>query len=189
MVAPSTARTGAIEMSASSPFSAEMYERHYDELRRAARRICRDPDTADDLVHEAFARLIVEVDAGRAPDNGAAWLHRVIANAGVSIARKAASQRRYAPVLAARGVSEPPDAAVVGRELHAEVDALLAGVPSEARTALVLAASGYSGREIAATIGRTPLATRSMLSRSRARLRAQLEASAGGRAAWLEPVA
>jgi RNA polymerase sigma factor (sigma-70 family) len=176
-------------MSASSAIVSAMYQAHHEHLRRSAWRICRDDATAEDLVQEAFTRLIVEVNAGRTPENVPAWLSRVISNAAISLARKAATGHQYAPMVAMRGTGETPEAAVLEHELRTEVDALLAGVRPDTRTALVLAASGYTGGEIARTIGRTPLATRALMCRARARLREQLNASAPHPHGHLEPVA
>ena len=44
---------------------------------------------------------------------------------------------------------------------------------------MVLAANGYRGREIAADLGRTELATRALLCRARSRLRARLDPTLG----------
>ena len=41
----------------------------------------------------------------------------------------------------------------------------------------MLAAHGFSGREIAATLGRSELATRSLICRARLRLRERLEST------------
>ena len=54
--------------------------------------------------------------------------------------------------------------------------AALGTLPEAARTALLLAASGYPGAEIAAAIGRSDTATRTMMSRARLRLRDSLAA-------------
>jgi RNA polymerase sigma-70 factor (ECF subfamily) len=175
-------------MSASSAVIAAAYESHYGELRRAAWRICRDPSTAEDLVQEAFSRLIVEVDGGRTPDNIRAWLHRVIANGAISGSRKAATGVRFAHLVAARGVGEAPDDVALDNELRAEVDAMLAGVPAYTRQALVLAAEGFTGGEIARSLGRTPVATRALMSRARRRLREQLGAAGFDQAHSFRPV-
>jgi DNA-directed RNA polymerase specialized sigma24 family protein len=55
----------------------------------------------------------------------------------------------------------------------------LAGLTPDARTALMLAAHGFTGHEIAEAIGRSDLATRSLLCRARLRLREQLTGTEG----------
>ena len=68
-----------------------------------------DADTADDIVSEAFARLVAEVYAGRRPTNPGAWLHRVCVNLVVSGARRTSSLRRAIPRMADTGVSASPE--------------------------------------------------------------------------------
>ena len=65
-----------------STFSVEReidraYREHAARLKGFAMTLTRDPDAADDLVQEAFIRLVREMQAGRPPDNVGAWLHRV----------------------------------------------------------------------------------------------------------------
>ncbi len=48
---------------------AEAYDESATRLRAFALRATRDPAGADDLVQEAFLRLVVEVRSGRQPDN------------------------------------------------------------------------------------------------------------------------
>ena len=64
---------------------------------------------------------------------------------------------------------------MLARERRSTLDAVLATLPAEARTALLLSADGFSGEEIAAAIGRSHGATRTMLSRARVRVRLALE--------------
>jgi RNA polymerase sigma-70 factor (ECF subfamily) len=154
----------------------EMFERHHDELLRAALRICRNPETAEDLVQEALLRLMVEVDTRGAPDNVRAWLHRVITNLAISLGRRATVSRRYAGALVRRDEPDTPEAIVLDLEARSALAAALQTLPEGARTALVLAASGYPGAEIAAAIGRSDTATRTMMSRARLRLRDSLAA-------------
>jgi len=68
---------------------------------------------------------------------------------------------------------------VLGRERTAALDAALATLPADARTALLLSAEGFSGEEIAAAISRSHSATRTLLSRARVRVRLQLEQHGG----------
>jgi DNA-directed RNA polymerase specialized sigma24 family protein len=60
------------------------------------------------------------------------------------------------------------------RETNSALLAALATVPSDARAALLMAAQGFSGREIAEAIGRSEMATRTMMFRAREKLRVYL---------------
>jgi RNA polymerase sigma factor (sigma-70 family) len=150
------------------------YDAHQRELYSFALHATRDPEIAADLVQEAFARLIVEVDAGRPPDNVRAWLYRVIANLVVSRGRRAAVARGKLGSLAEPGVDEGPEPAYLEHERRSELEAVLAELDEDARTALVMAASGFKGMEIADAIGRSGNATRTMMCRSRLQLRRRL---------------
>jgi RNA polymerase sigma-70 factor (ECF subfamily) len=156
--------------------ASAMFERHHDELLRAALRACRDPDTAEDLVQEALLRLMVEIDTRGEPLNVRAWLHRVIANLAISLGRRATVSRRHAGALVRRDEPATPEAIVLSLEARSALAAALGTLPEATRTALVLAASGYPGAEIAAAIGRSDTATRTMMSRARLRLRDSMAA-------------
>jgi DNA-directed RNA polymerase specialized sigma24 family protein len=69
----------------------------------------------------------------------------------------------------------PPDDTYLRGEMRREVWAALGELSVDARTALLLAAHGFSGREVAEALGRTELATRSLICRARLRLRERLE--------------
>jgi RNA polymerase sigma-70 factor, ECF subfamily len=156
--------------------ASTMFERYRDELHRAAYRVCRDPDTAEDLVQEALLRLMLEIDTRGAPENMRAWLHRVINNLAISLGRHATVGRKYAGALVRHEEPATPEAIVLQFEARAALASALQTLPDGARTALVLAASGYAGAEIAAAIGRSDCATRTMMSRARLKLRDQLVA-------------
>jgi len=68
-----------------------------------------------------------------------------------------------------------PESIVVGGELAAQVEALVGELSTTERRAVLLAADGARGREIAAAVGRTPAATRTLLCRARAKLREGLQ--------------
>jgi RNA polymerase sigma-70 factor, ECF subfamily len=169
------------ETSGTAEQVAAAYDLHQRELFTFAVRACRDREVAEDLVHEAFTRLIVELEAGRPPANVRAWLYRVTANLNVSRARRTAVAQRQAAGLVDRGVEPGPELTFLGSERREAIETALAELGDDARTALLMAADGFSGMEIAEAIGRTGLATRALMCRARLQLRERLgsyEASA-----------
>jgi len=152
------------------------YDAHQRELFSFALRSCRDRGIAEELVQEAFTRLFVEIEAARTPDNIRAWLYRVIANLAVSGGRRTTVARRRLGALAAADVDvdEGPEPAYLEHEREADLETALAELDVDARTALVMAACGFKGMEIADAIGRSGNATRTMMCRSRLRLRERL---------------
>ena len=115
----------------------------------------RDPELAADVVQEAFLRLARELREGRCPDSPPAWLAQVARNLATSHARRAATARRFEPMLVRRDVSDDPALAVLARERAAAVRVALACLRPVDSEALLLAAQGLSGAEIAQRIGRT----------------------------------
>jgi len=157
-----------------SDLVAATYDAHQRELYSFALRTARDPEVAEDLVHESFVRLIVEVEAGREPTNVRAWLYRVIANLAVSRARRAAVAQRQLGELLDRRTEGGPEPQFLEQERRSDLDLVLAELGEDARTALLMAANGFSGLEIAEAIGRSANATRSMMCRARLQLRERL---------------
>lgn len=150
------------------------FEEHAGKLTGFAFALSRDRDIADDLVQETFLRLVKELAADRTPENIPAWLFRVCANLATSRGRRATVAQRFL-----RGIhvvpDEPPaDTETLRRETNSALVAGLATVPTDARTALLMAAQGFSGHEIAEAIGRTEMATRTMMFRAREKLRVYL---------------
>ena len=177
-------RTGAAERSAGDGFVTAAFDEFADRLTAFAIASVRDRDIADDLVGEAYLRLVREVRAGRRPDHVGGWLFRVLGNLVVSRGRRQTVARRMLPRLrAADDEAEPPEALVVRRETNDRTVQALRRLPEDARVALLLAAQGYDMETIGAAIGRSASATRTFVCRSRVRLRdliADAEASAEG---------
>ncbi len=155
------------------------FELYHGELYSFLRRSTRDEAAAEDLLQETFLRLAGEAEAGRTPDNVRGWLYRVASNLAISRGRRRkvafAWMDRYGRG-AAEGTGESPEARVLARERTSSIEEVLATLPVEARTALLLAAEGFRGEEIATLIGRSHAATRTLLSRTRVRVRLELEA-------------
>ena len=80
---------------------AEWYEAYGAELLLFARQLT-DAQQADDIVQEAFIKLLGE---GRPPDNARAWLYRVVRNEAVSFMRRLRLKRRVSERLG--GAAEP----------------------------------------------------------------------------------
>ena len=145
----------------------------------------RDRDAAEDVAQEALVRLWLAIEAGRGPDNAAAWLRRVSSNLVVSEARHAAVVRRHAEAESAR----PPDPipsveeTVEDRELGAALGAAMATLAPLDGAVIVLAAAGVSRARMATRLGRSEQASRTLLCRARGRLRRAFEAELGGSAA------
>jgi RNA polymerase sigma-70 factor (ECF subfamily) len=138
-----------------------------------------DRDAAEDILQEAFIKLITETRAGRPPEQMRAWLYRVAANGAISRGRRGSVWNRLVPRLLDRREPASPEGEALRIERDSELHSALAALPPDARAALLLAAQGFTGQEIAASIGRSEGATRTLLCRSRVQLRLVLEAKEG----------
>ncbi|MBP1705152.1 MAG: Sigma-70 region 2 [Chloroflexi bacterium] len=145
----------------------------------------RDRDVAEDVVQEALVRLWLEMEAGRCPDNPAAWLRRVSSNLVASQARHAAVVRRYEDVEVSRPHDPVPsvEAEAQGHEMAAALGVALATLPRRDGEAIAMAAAGISRATMAVRLSRSEPATRTLLCRARERLRMAFEAELGGSAA------
>lgn len=150
------------------------YTEHKGALVRHLTQVTRDPEVAQDLAHEAFLRLAREIEGGRAPDDAAAWLHRVGMNLATSRGRHLQVVDRRADSLPRPAEPPSPERVVEAGELTAAVGEALAALSGTERHALTLAAYGFDGSEIAYSINRTPGATRTLLCRARAKVRAHV---------------
>lgn len=155
----------------------DAYDANQRDLYGFVRAAVREPDVAEDVVAETYLRLIREVREQRTPGDVRGWLFRVAANLVISRGRRRAVATRFVHRFIGRDVAEPADAPALRAERNSELLAALDSLPLDHRTALLLAAAGYSGREIAATIGRSEPAVRTLLSRARLRLRERLQLS------------
>ena len=77
--------------------------------------------------------------------------------------------------------TQTPESRYLAREGRAALVGILADLDPGARAALLLASEGFSGAEIAAAIGRSEAATRTLLCRTRMRVRSRLESAEASR--------
>ena len=145
-------------------------------LERYTRSLTRDADASADVCQEVFIKLLVTARAGQMPDVPGAWMHRVAHNIVVSAARRKSTSERTLERLPESDLLPSTEDAVIRRERDAYVRQALTGVGPVERNAMILAAQGYRASEIGDRLGKTALATRVLLCRSRGRLRTQLQA-------------
>src|SRR6185295_4212161 len=81
---------------------------------------------AEDLVQDAFLRLTVEANAGRFPDDPAAWLHRVGHNLAMSAGRRrSVATRPYRALERSDDPASPEDVIVGSERMHELEDVLV----------------------------------------------------------------
>jgi RNA polymerase sigma factor (sigma-70 family) len=140
-----------------------------------ARRVLGDKsDTAEDVVQEAYLRLLGLAASDEAPTSARPWLFRVVRNLAIDERRSAA--RRADPVAdtAILGTAALDDTAqlVEQREEIAGAFRDIAALPPRERKALEMDQAGIGAQAIAAELGTTPNAVHQALFRARKRIRA-----------------
>lgn len=134
-----------------------LYASEEGRLRRLVGRLVGSRAAADDVVHQAFVRLIAKLDAG-VPDNYPAYLTVTARNLALNHLRDTARRREVAlPEDEFQSLVDPapsPEAAAVHRSELRRVLAAVAALPARRREAFVLNKfEGLSYDEIAARQG------------------------------------
>ncbi|MFC5665817.1 RNA polymerase sigma factor SigM [Kitasatospora misakiensis] len=154
-----------------------LVNRHRDRLWAVALRTLGDREEAADALQDALVSAFRSAHTFQGRSAVTTWLHRIVVNACLDRARRAATRRtrpldddpqRLDTLV---GSAEPADSPVVRAEVHRELSAALAELPVEQRAALVLVdMQGYPVAEAAALLG-VPVGTvKSRCARGRARL-------------------
>ena len=156
---------------------AEVYRTTYRALVRFLYRKVWDPERAEDLAQEAFARALVHQ-----PDNARGWLFVVAANMARDEARRAARERRHLTLLRSEpeAVSPAPDEELDRTTERAMVRAALEQLTPRDREVLLLWDAGMNYEEIAAQTGLAQGAIGTTLARARRRLVEAYEAGGEG---------
>lgn len=160
------------------------YVAHAGSLLRRLTATTRNPEAAEDLTQDAFMRLVIEIRAGRNPDDAGAWLHRVGHNLAMSRGRRLAVANRRSGEIPLPGDAPSPEMLTLEVERHKGLHEALAGLGATDQRVLLLAANGYRGPEIARSIGRTHGATRTLLCRARVKVKGIM---LGSGASWIRP--
>jgi len=145
-------------------------ERAIPALRRYARALTRDAETADDLVQDTLVRALRSEHLFHGGDVRS-WLYTILTNLNRNRLRSLARR----PAMALIGDNDAPDMA--GPEAGGrDIERALAGLVDDQRTALLLVVlEGLTYREVAEVQG-VPVGTvMSRLARARAQIRAYLD--------------
>ncbi|MGV9576645.1 RNA polymerase sigma factor SigM [Streptomyces sp. NPDC003509] len=154
----------------------ELVRRHRDRLWAVALRTLGDREEAADAVQDALVSAFRAAHTFRGQSAVTTWLHRITVNACLDRARKTAS-RRTSPVDDTERLDqlmephESAEAPAERQDLHRELLAALATLPTEQRAALVLVdMQAYPVAEAARILDVPTGTVKSRCARGRARL-------------------
>ncbi len=151
-----------------------LVERHQQGALNVACRFLGDRDTAEDVVQEAFLKVLDAAPRYRPTAKFRTYLFNVIYHLCVDVYRKQRPAPLAAQPPAADGNPGPVEAALADERAALVRDAVQ-GLPPRQRMALVLKHfEGMSYAEIARSLECTPSAVDALLSRARAGLREEL---------------
>lgn len=149
---------------------AELVTRHRDRMWRVALRTLGDRDDAADALQDALLAAYRSAAGFRGDGAVTTWLHRIVVNACLDVARHGARRRTVAldPDGRAAVVMDDPATA---RETALDVLAALRALPVEQAAAVVLVdIEGYPVTEAAEILGAPVGTVKSRCARARARL-------------------
>lgn len=147
-----------------------------------ARRLCRRPEDAEDVLQETFIEVMRSVHRYRGDGSFAGWIRKVAASKALMKLRSAKLRETEEFIEESPGQGSAPGghvaAARAADPVHAHVDleTALARLPERARAVVWLHdVEGYTHEEIGEMMGMTPSFSKSQLARAHARLRGWLE--------------
>jgi RNA polymerase sigma-70 factor (sigma-E family) len=151
---------------------ADLYERHAPAAGRLAYLLTGDRVLAEDLMQEAFVRVVGRFRHLRVPDAFEAYLRRTIVNLHTSQLRRRRLERAYLE-REGRAEASTRDPDVDARE---ELWRAVLALPPRQRAAVVLRFyEDLSERETADALGCSPSAAKSLVARAMQTLRARIE--------------
>lgn len=149
----------------------DLYERHFEELRRYCFQLCRSGDMAFDLVHETFLRALERESAmdSFTSEQRRAWLYKTARNLFLDDTRRRALLNRKQRLL------QDEEERKEDGFSQTETELLLLRLPVEDRTLFRLRyLEGYSATELAEMFGMPPATVRTRLLRARQLLKKEL---------------
>ena len=149
----------------------DLYERHFEELRRYCLQLCHSGDMAADLVQETFLKALEreETMASFSPEQQRAWLYKAARNLFLDgMRRNNLLQRKQGLLL------DPEEREETGFS-RAETELLLLRLPPEYRTLFRLRyLEGYSAVELGEMFAMPAATVRTKLLRARLLLKKEM---------------
>jgi len=149
-----------------------------EQLARLARHLCRDPDDAEDVAHDALVKAVEHLHGFRGEASVETWLHTITLNECRMLRRKKRSasldQMGEDSLTDRTGENDPAEVAEEAA-LRVEVLHAISGLSERERCALLLReGSEMSMEEMAEAMDSSVPAVKSLLYRAREDLRARL---------------
>ena len=156
---------------------AELFARYERRIYAFVYRMMGNPDDAFDLTQETFLKAFRALDRTDAELNVNAWLHRIASNACMDVLRRR-QRLRWLPWDGARHErassqrEDDPEDTLLGDETQRAVARVLQAMSPRNRQAMILREyEGLSYQEIAAVVGLSLPAVKSLLFRARQEFR------------------
>lgn len=153
------------------------YLEHRDAVLRWMTARTRDADLAEELVHEAYLRLLRTLRGGVVVENQRAWLFHAAGNLLVSHARHAKVADRHTPDDPGFETASA-ESVVLAQERLDHLERALVRLSPADREVLLATGLGEDGPSIALRAGISPVAFRARLCRARRRFRDQVASDA-----------
>ena len=159
---------------------APLYARYAEPVYRYAHRRLGDPERAADATSQTFLKALAALPGYRidGPGTFRSWLFAIAHNVVVDVVRRSQTVP-LSPGWDAADAGPLPDDAALAAERRAQLYALLTLLPADQRRVIELRLSGLSGQEIAASLGRSLTAVKSLQWRAFQRLKELVEAADG----------
>ena len=149
----------------------DLYERHFEELRRYCLQLSRSGDVAFDLVQETFLKALEreELLLSLSPEQQRAWLYKAARNLFLDGVRRSALLQRKQNLLL------DEEEQMESGFSRTETELLLLRLPAEDRTLFRLRyLEGYSAVELAEMFNMPPATVRTRLLRARQSLKKEM---------------
>lgn len=174
-----TARFDATGATGDMPSWSDLVAQHGDRVYRLAFRLCGNAHDAEDITQEAFIRVFRSLDRYK-PGTFEGWMHRIVTNLFLDMARRRSKIRFEAlPEDAERvpGRERSPEQVLAEESFDPILQTALDNLSPEFRAAVVLCdIEDLSYEDVGRILGVKMGTVRSRIHRGRAALRAELEA-------------
>lgn len=164
------------------PALEQLLERHQTQIYRFGLKMCRDPETAKDVLQDTLIAMARGVREFQGTSSLSTWLYTVARSFCIKHRRKDATLA--GPQIAAAHEQEPPDGAdpaatpdevLAGKEVERALERAIASLEPTSREVLVLRdMEGLTAPEVAKVLGLRVQAVKSRLHRARMTVRERL---------------